>query len=64
MTVAPADLRWHIMGFAMMMENLHGHLLPRWRKAAEDSELAPLRNFAPTLGKRRHRENRPRLRRR
>nr|WP_232838195.1 ISL3 family transposase [Streptomyces geranii] len=46
-----ADLRRHIADFATMMKNLDGHLLPRWMKAAEGSELPPLRNFARNLRK-------------
>ncbi|WXH43000.1 transposase [Streptomyces netropsis] len=46
-----ADLRRHIADFAKMMTNLDGHLLPRWMKAAEGSELPPLRNFARNLTK-------------
>ncbi|MFE6691763.1 ISL3 family transposase [Streptomyces sp. NPDC057743] len=46
-----ADLRRHIQGFAEMMKNLHGHLLTRWIKAAEGSELPPLCGFARNLRK-------------
>jgi hypothetical protein len=46
-----ADLRRHIQGFARMMNQLDGHLLPRWIKAAEGSELPPLRSFAHNLNK-------------
>ena len=46
-----ADLRRHIGDFARMMKNLDGHLLPRWIKAAEGSELPPLRSFASNLNK-------------
>lgn len=46
-----ADLRRHIQGFAEMMKNLHGHLLTRWIKAAEGSDLPPLRGFATNLRK-------------
>ncbi|GAA0380125.1 ISL3-like element IS466 family transposase [Streptomyces blastmyceticus] len=46
-----ADLRRHIKGFAEMMKNLHGHLLPRWIKAVEGSELPPLCGFARNLRK-------------
>ncbi|MEU5187687.1 ISL3 family transposase [Streptomyces klenkii] len=46
-----ADLRRHIADFARMMKNLDGHLLPRWIKAAEGSDLPPLRGFARNLCK-------------
>ncbi|MFG2860330.1 ISL3 family transposase [Streptomyces sioyaensis] len=46
-----ADLRRHIHDFAAMMANLHGHLLPRWIKAAEGSDLPSLRAFARNLRK-------------
>ncbi|MFE6052776.1 transposase [Kitasatospora sp. NPDC056446] len=46
-----ADLRQHISDFAKMMKNLDGHLLPRWIKAAEGSELPPLHSFARNLHK-------------
>ncbi|MGC0422720.1 transposase [Embleya sp. AB8] len=46
-----ADLRRHIEDFATMMTNLHGHLPPRWMKAAQASELPPLSNFAGNLSK-------------
>ncbi|MFI1855085.1 ISL3 family transposase [Streptomyces sp. NPDC020480] len=46
-----ADLRHHIAAFAAMMKNLDGRLLPRWMKAAEGSELPPLRGFARNLRK-------------
>ncbi|MFM9700870.1 ISL3 family transposase [Streptomyces europaeiscabiei] len=46
-----ADLREHIGDFARMMKNLDGHLLPRWIKAAEGSDLPPLRSFARNLTK-------------
>ncbi|WP_243740561.1 ISL3 family transposase [Streptomyces sp. 8K308] len=46
-----ADLRMHIQGFARMMKHLDGHLLPRWIKAAEGSELPPLHGFARNLNK-------------
>lgn len=46
-----ADLRRHIGDFARMMKNLDGHLLPRWIKAAEGSDLPPLRSFARNLTK-------------
>ncbi|MFE3938445.1 transposase, partial [Streptomyces goshikiensis] len=46
-----ADLRRHIEGFATMMTNLQGRLLPRWMEAAQASELPPLRNFASNLSK-------------
>ncbi|MFI1106213.1 transposase [Streptomyces melanogenes] len=47
---ALADHRRHI-DFATMMTNLDGHLLPRWLKVAEGSELPPLRVFARNLRK-------------
>lgn len=34
-----------------MMKNLEGHLLPRWIKAVEGSELPPLHSFARNLYK-------------
>jgi transposase len=46
-----ADLRRHISDFAKMMKNLEGHLLPRWIKAVEGSELPPLHSFARNLYK-------------
>ncbi|MCW8381569.1 ISL3 family transposase [Streptomyces justiciae] len=46
-----ADLRRHIASFATMMKSLDGHHLPRWIKAAEGSDLPPLRNFARNLTK-------------
>ncbi|MCY0932589.1 ISL3 family transposase [Streptomyces sp. H27-H1] len=46
-----AELRRHIGDFARMMKNLDGHLLPRWIKAAEGSDLPPLHNFARNLTK-------------
>ncbi|MGW2317564.1 transposase [Streptomyces sp. NPDC001233] len=34
-----------------MMKKLDGRLLPRWMKAAQGSELPPLRGFARNLSK-------------